>query len=321
MKRKRGTADKLSREDKMCESLKQQTSQPQTQVKVGSFKIGDKVQVRPGYTNNAKYKGVGTIIGFEKNDLYPDSDFVYIQHASGEKGGWYHQNVVLVEPKPLSQQKIGDFQVGERVQTRPGYVEEPITGKVVRTDAWYVYVENEVNGVVGGWYPKNLVRLGGQTQLSQQKFVIEYTVNGKSYQRSGNLATKDVFTNKAEAEQAAAREQASMGYGYTYRAVPYDDVTPTVTAPKTVPTAPPVVVVGTVLAQAKAIAKELGKQNGIVTIDAVQARLATMGLDKLGNAAGSVFRGKEWQATGQFVATEREKGHARKIGVWKYVGA
>lgn len=54
-----------------------------------------------------------------------------------------------------------------------------------------------------------------------------------------------------------------------------------------------------------------------VTIDDVQWSLARQGHDPLGNAAGKVFSGKEWRATGRTKKSQRKGNHSRRILVWR----
>ena len=42
--------------------------------------------------------------------------------------------------------------------------------------------------------------------------------------------------------------------------------------------------------------------------------------ESLGNAAGSIFRGKEWVFTGHMVPSQRPSSHGRMIMVWRYEG-
>ena len=54
------------------------------------------------------------------------------------------------------------------------------------------------------------------------------------------------------------------------------------------------------------------------TIDDVIGWLASHGYDwKLGNASGSVFRGKMWQNTGRRLKSSRVSNHSREIRVWQ----
>jgi hypothetical protein len=74
---------------------------------------------------------------------------------------------------------------------------------------------------------------------------------------------------------------------------------------------------------AKNIAVELGRNWKQVNIDMVQGVLVSRGYKAadLGNAAGAIFRGKNWKDTGNTYLSRRESNHARRITVWAYVGA
>ena len=74
---------------------------------------------------------------------------------------------------------------------------------------------------------------------------------------------------------------------------------------------------------AKNIAVELGRNWKQVNIDMVQGVLVSRGYKAadLGNAAGAIFRGKNWKNTGTTHLSRRESNHARRITVWAYVGA
>ncbi len=75
-----------------------------------------------------------------------------------------------------------------------------------------------------------------------------------------------------------------------------------------------------VLMHAKSIAREiaLSRMSREVTSDDVNARL-TLGQHKaLGNAAGGIFKGREWEFVGTIKST-RIAAHARLISVWRLV--
>jgi hypothetical protein len=74
---------------------------------------------------------------------------------------------------------------------------------------------------------------------------------------------------------------------------------------------------------AKDIAVALGRNWKQVNIDMVQGVLVSRGYKAadLGNAAGAIFRGKNWKDTGTTHLSRRESNHARRITVWTYVGA
>jgi hypothetical protein len=58
-----------------------------------------------------------------------------------------------------------------------------------------------------------------------------------------------------------------------------------------------------------------------VSADDVMERLCSLGRkpEELGNAAGSVFRGKRWRWNGKWVKSRRETNHARMIRVWELI--
>jgi hypothetical protein len=62
--------------------------------------------------------------------------------------------------------------------------------------------------------------------------------------------------------------------------------------------------------------------NGECTADDVQRVLIEQGISPhaLGNAAGSLFRGGDWEWTGRRVKSARVHAHANELKVWRYVG-
>tara|TARA_R100001015_G_C4603450_1_gene158407 strand:+ start:910 stop:1233 length:324 start_codon:yes stop_codon:yes gene_type:complete len=61
--------------------------------------------------------------------------------------------------------------------------------------------------------------------------------------------------------------------------------------------------------------------NNEVNADDVFRLMSQEGItEKLGAAAGSLFKGKEWEFTGKRVKSQRTSNHAREIKVWRYVG-
>lgn len=69
-------------------------------------------------------------------------------------------------------------------------------------------------------------------------------------------------------------------------------------------------------------AVEIAKSQGTVNADQVQAKLADQGFTSkdLGNAAGVIFRGKNWKKVGSTKST-RKGNNFRTISTWQYVGA
>ncbi len=49
-------------------------------------------------------------------------------------------------------------------------------------------------------------------------------------------------------------------------------------------------------------------------------QLAGLPPDLLGNAAGSLFKGSEWEFTGKWVPSARTSNHGRYLRVWRYCG-
>jgi hypothetical protein len=73
------------------------------------------------------------------------------------------------------------------------------------------------------------------------------------------------------------------------------------------------------LAFARKQAIEVAREKGEITADDVQARLFEKGISvrALGNAAGSLFRGKQWEWTGRFKLSERVHAHRNPLRVWR----
>lgn len=77
------------------------------------------------------------------------------------------------------------------------------------------------------------------------------------------------------------------------------------------------------LARAKQIARRiaLGKFERTATMDEVHAAMQAEGIDssKLGNAAGSTFKGTDWQFVGH-IRCQLVTSHGRFNKVWRYLG-
>ena len=70
------------------------------------------------------------------------------------------------------------------------------------------------------------------------------------------------------------------------------------------------------LETARSIARHLAQTKGSVTADDVQKELIARDID-LGNAAGSIFKTKDFVWTGEFYHSERVIGHGNLLRVWK----
>lgn len=73
------------------------------------------------------------------------------------------------------------------------------------------------------------------------------------------------------------------------------------------------------LSIARQVAIELANQFGEITADDVQAELQRLGYGPhdLGNAAGSLFRGGEWEWTGRRRKSVRVCAHANELKCWR----
>lgn len=74
-----------------------------------------------------------------------------------------------------------------------------------------------------------------------------------------------------------------------------------------------------ILEVARERARFVARERGEVSMDDVVAALVVNGYDpaELGNAAGSVFRGREWVWTGRFVKSARVASHSNLLRVWR----
>ena len=54
-----------------------------------------------------------------------------------------------------------------------------------------------------------------------------------------------------------------------------------------------------------------------VTADDVAAKLEEQGLGPLGRAAGSLFRGEEWEFTGRYIESAQPQNHRHPIKIWR----
>jgi hypothetical protein len=70
---------------------------------------------------------------------------------------------------------------------------------------------------------------------------------------------------------------------------------------------------------ARGLAVNLAREHGTVSYDDVYREMVASGMspELMGNAAGSLFRGNEFQFTGQWKRSERISNHARVIRVWR----
>ena len=72
--------------------------------------------------------------------------------------------------------------------------------------------------------------------------------------------------------------------------------------------------------EARSAARRIALRTGRVTADDVAAHFKVVGINihqKLGNAMGGLFRGKEWEWTGGFIRSAQVGNHARVQRVWR----
>ena len=72
------------------------------------------------------------------------------------------------------------------------------------------------------------------------------------------------------------------------------------------------------LALARVVARDYARKHGEVHADNVGRILkAEHGVDSLGAAAGSLFKGQEWVFTGRRCESARATNHGRELKVWR----
>lgn len=68
------------------------------------------------------------------------------------------------------------------------------------------------------------------------------------------------------------------------------------------------------------IARELGRARGEITADDVMEELMRRRLStNLGNAAGGLFRGANWEFTGRWRKSARPSNHGHQNRVWRFI--
>jgi hypothetical protein len=73
-----------------------------------------------------------------------------------------------------------------------------------------------------------------------------------------------------------------------------------------------------VLALARRVARDWATTYSTVNADQVGSMMKEhYGIDSIGPAAGALFRGPEWEFTGQRVLSSRVSNHSREIKVWR----
>ena len=75
------------------------------------------------------------------------------------------------------------------------------------------------------------------------------------------------------------------------------------------------------LAKVQCVAVEVARRKGSITMDDVTFEMLMREPyyrpEDLGNAAGSVFKGKQWQFCDVYLASVRPESHGRMLRVWR----
>jgi hypothetical protein len=247
---------------------------------MSQFKVGDRVV--------NKYGQHGTVQEFQ-------NEFIRVLVDGTQfPGGWYESSLRFETPPqapaPVNPETKLGYTVGQRVEIlnsayhggRFGVVTGFIGGYSANGEPSFVKVITDL-GKIGGWLPSSIKLVAPVAPIATPVPPPALTPN------QGLAAAREIAAGvsaKYAGQNAAINKNAQV-----YQI-------------------------------AKNIAIQLGKDKGLVTIDAVQGELVNLGYKAadLGNAAGAVFRGKNWKEAGPYLS-RRESNHARKITVWKYVGA
>ena len=75
------------------------------------------------------------------------------------------------------------------------------------------------------------------------------------------------------------------------------------------------------IAREIAVELALGDPHQETNADQVGIRMMNLGYPRsIGPAAGSIFRGSEWEFTGRRKLSSRITNHARELKIWRFVG-
>jgi hypothetical protein len=197
-------------------------------------------------------------------------------------------------------------------------------GKIVRTDTGMGDYQIQIPGIVVAFgYPPAAFELVETPAPVESKFgfKIGQRVLVTKYNEKGTVTGFSGRFINVQRDNYVGNDPSGW---FSFNLKPLDE-TPVTPAPQ-----PPTAVSATVvnrpaaLQLARQVAVEAALHNHYkrVNMDVVQKALAERGIDStvLGNAAGSVFSGKDWKNTQTTVKSEREGNRGRRIIVWEYVG-
>ena len=257
---------------------------------MSKFKAGDRVI--------NKYNQHGTVTGHSNGFVRVRVDGLQYD------GGWYESSLRFETPAPApapvnSESKFG-FTVGQRVRitTDTAFHYTSVFGNegvvVGFEDSYFgdgfVRVLTDKGQNIGGWYPSSLTLVAPVAPTAAPALT------------PNQVETLPVPQSKSQAARLSVQTGTQLKYAGQNAAISKNSE---------------------VYRIAKDIAVELGRNWKQVNIDMVQGVLVSRGYKAadLGNAAGAIFRGKNWKDTGNTYLSRRESNHARRITVWTYVGA
>ena len=242
-----------------------------------------------------KYNQHGTV-------QYSQGEFIQVLVDGTQfPGGWYESSLRFETPAPAPapvnpESKFG-FTVGQRVRITtnvPGYIpkfgnEGVVTGFENTYSKDFIRVLTD-KGNSGAWYPSSLALIAPVAPTAAPALT------------PNQVETLPVPQSKSQAARLSVQTGTQLKYAGQNAAISKNSE---------------------VYRIAKDIAVELGRNWKQVNIDMVQGVLVSRGYKAadLGNAAGAIFRGKNWKDTGNTYLSRRESNHARRITVWAYVGA
>lgn len=252
------------------------------------FNAGDRVVNRYGQR--------GTVQEYQ-------GDFVQVLvDGQSQSSGWYESNLDLEIPAPVNPETKLGFAVGQRVEILNPHYEGGPFGVVAgfvdlnnsnKKEPVFVMVQVP-NGRTGGWYPSNLKLVAPVAPVNNS---IKDVWDAPAALTPNQQATKPLVCGTAQSlERATQAKYAGQNAAISKNSQVYQI--------------------------AKNLAIQLGKDKKLVNVDMVQGELVNLGYKAadLGNAAGAIFRGKNWKDTGNTYLSRRESNHARRITVWAYVG-
>lgn len=313
-------------------------SETKTSVPENKFKIGDQVRItrraashERGWENSwvremdEAVGKIGTVVSPEKLNLLHN---VGVELEGREFG---YPSFVL-ELVPAGYEKFthqylesapSEFKVGDRVQVnyKPnsmwngiGFVSK-IHGPVGGTNLNSVQVT--VNKMVGAFKPEHLTLVNETTEPIH----VERRTQGKEFNigdtvRAIGRAQYDSPSTVDEIDKTYVYIRTSKGerggfYPYNLTLIKPINSSSLHSVPRS-----------TVYSIAKGIAVKLAKTHGVVNADNIQEELFRLGYSStdLGNAAGSLFHGKNWEKVSTINST-RKGNRLRQINQWKYIGA